>query len=71
MKMTRIDAIKLMTTLVVSEVPEARLSVNDRQLILMKSISILKYTSTYLQQVDKLDCLLKQSSKIICPVSVG
>ena len=30
----------------------------------MKSISILKYTSTYLQQVDKLDCLLNQSSKI-------
>ena len=34
-----------------------------RQLILMKSISILKYTSTYLQQVDKQDCLLNQSSK--------
>ena len=35
-----------------------------RQLILMKSISILKYTSIYLHQVDKLDCLQNQSSKI-------
>ena len=49
--------------MVVCEVPEARLSANDIQLILMKSISILKYTSTYLQQVDKQDCLLNQSSK--------
>ena len=57
--------------MVVCEVPEAGLSVNDktRQLILMKSISILKYIFTTSR--DKLDHLLNWSSMIICPVSAG
>ena len=46
--------------------PKARLSVNDQttdsgEVYLNTNISILKYTFT---QVDRLDCLLNQSSKI-------
>ena len=49
--------------MVVCEVPEARLSVNDktRQLIQMKSISIPNHVYTFVQQVDKLDHLLNWS----------
>ena len=36
--------------LVVYEVPEARLTVNDKQLILMKSISILNHGYTFVQK---------------------
>ena len=57
--------------MVVCKVPEARVSVNDMTTDSDEVHFNTKHDCTVYTQVDKLDCLLNQSSKIICPVRVG
>ena len=53
------------------EVPEARLSVNDKTTDSDEVYFNTKHDCTVYTQVDKLDHLLNWSSMIICPVRVG